>query len=437
MQSKIRHLISTLISTTCVDRGLSLKILDLEKIESMKVVLFDTPDIYRQLLPLSYTRPVAAFRVGIVTIREKWEHFLPGDYCYYPKDYLREKYPSDCEGQECLFIVGNKLPDAGCVSEALTLKPGGILRDEYGIWAFRGTKEKFDSLSGDEEGEMSKFPGRRIDHVFDIFLLNAREIESDFAWLTEKRKGIAPDKSTTIIGDPIDDEGRLRIFIEPGAIVESAVINLKNGPVYIGKNAQVMEGSMLRGPLAVCDNAKIKMSAKIYGSCTFGPFCKVGGEIDNSVIFGYSNKAHDGYLGNAVIGEWCNIGAGTNCSNLKNDYSKIRIWNYREKRFIRTDLQFCGVIMGDHSKVGINCMFNTATVVGVGVNFHGAGFPRQFIPSFLNGSPEAGYSDVSIDTFMTVAGRVMSRRDLELTDVDRRIFEKIYQAAVEFKTPGK
>ena len=175
------------------------------------------------------------------------------------------------------------------------------------------------------------------------------------------------------------------------------------------------------------------MGAKIYGGSTFGPFCKVGGEIDNSVMFGFSNKAHDGYLGNAVVGEWCNIGAGTNSSNLKNDYSKIRIWNYASQRFMRTDLQFCGLIMGDHSKAGINCMFNTATVVGVGVNFHGAGFPRQFIPSFQNGSPEAGFSDVSIDTFMQVASRVMGRRGLELTDVDRNIFEHIHRSASRFK----
>lgn len=398
----------------------------------MKIVLFDTPDIYENLLPLSYTRPVAAFRVGIVTIREKWEHFLPGDYCYYPKDYLREKFTCDCDGKDCLFIVGNKLPDAEAASEALSLKHGECLNDEFGLWAFRGTREELDALQPDS-GKKSASPGRRINYVFDVFRYNGEEIDSDFNWVTEKRKGIAPEKFTTIIGDIKDECGRPRLFIEEGAVVEAASINLKNGPVFIGKNSHVMEGATLRGPLAVCENAKIRMGAKIYGACTFGPYCKIGGEVDSSVIFGYSNKAHDGYLGNAVIGEWCNIGAGTNCSNLKNDYSKVRIWNYRDKRFMRTDLQFCGLIMGDHSKAGINCMFNTATVVGVGVNFHGSGFPRQFIPSFLNGSPEGGYSDISIDTFMTVAQRVMSRRDLELTDIDRRIFEKIFKMASQFK----
>ena len=399
----------------------------------MKVVLFDTEENYQNLLPLSYTRPVAAFRIGIVTIREKWEHFLPGDYSFYPKEYLREKFPMECaDDEEALFIAGNKLPDKATALEASQLRHGDVLRDSGGIWAYRGLRKDFDSLSPDC-GRESANDSRRIRYVFDIFGMNAEEIVNDFMWFTRDRIGIAPDSSSNIIGDARLSNGMPALFIEEGAVVEGAVINLKDGPIYIGANVHVMEGSCLRGPLAVCNKAKIRMGAKIYGGSTFGPFCKVGGEIDNSVMFGFSNKAHDGYLGNAVGGEWGNIGAGTNSSNLKNDYSKIRIWNYASQRFMRTDLQFCGLIMGDHSKAGINCMFNTATVVGVGVNFHGAGFPRQFIPSFQNGSPEAGFSDVSIDTFMQVASRVMGRRGLELTDVDRNIFEHIHRSASRFK----
>ena len=399
----------------------------------MKLVLFDTLETYENLLPLSYTRPIAQFRIGIVTIAEKWCHYLGDDICYYPKDYLQEKFPCDCGDEEALFIAGNKLPDAGLVEKARSLKPGEELRDSCGLWAYRGKLCDFEKIDYRIVSEESEGDPRRINYVFDIFLRNAEEIEADFMWLTQGRRGIAPDRSTVIVGDYLLPDGRPALFIEEGAQVEGAVINLRQGPVYIGRNAAVMEGSCLRGPLALCDKAKIRMGAKIYGGSTFGPYCKVGGEIDNAVIFGYSNKAHDGYLGNAVIGEWCNIGAGTNCSNLKNDYSKIRIWNYASQRFMRTDLQFCGLIMGDHSKAGINCMFNTATVVGVGVNFHGSGFPRQFIPSFQNGSPEGGYSDVSIDTFMTIAQRVMGRRDIELNDVDRRIFEEIYRSAARFK----
>lgn len=398
----------------------------------MKIVLFDNPHIYENLLPLSYTRPVAAFRIGIVTIREKWQHFLPGEYCYSPKDYLKEKFPCNCGDEVCLFVAGNILPDEDCVAEAASLETGDALKDEFGLWAFKGTEAEFDAMRW-QGGRPSKSTPRRVNYVFDTFRFNAEEICNDFKWLTAGRKGLPLDPSNLIIGNPTDENGEPMIFIEDGASIEGAVINVKNGPVYVGKNSQIMEGSSVRGPLALCDNAKIKMGSKIYGGCTFGPYCKVGGEIDNSVLFGYSNKAHDGYLGNAVIGEWCNIGAGTNSSNLKNDYSKIRIWNYEKQSFMRTDLQFCGLIMGDHSKAGINCMFNTATVVGVGVNFHGAGFPRQFIPSFLNGSPEGGYTDVPIDTFMTIARRVMSRRNLELNDVDRRIFEEIYKSAARFK----
>ncbi|MDE6393580.1 MAG: glucose-1-phosphate thymidylyltransferase [Muribaculaceae bacterium] len=399
----------------------------------MKVVLFDTEQSYQNLLPLSYTRPVGAFRVGIVTIREKWEHFLPGEYSYYPKEYLRDKFPLLCsEEEEALFIAGDKLPDKAIALEASQLRPGDALRDSGGVWAYRGLRRDFESLSPDA-GRESANDSRRISYVFDIFRMNAAEIVSDYTWLTRGRTGIAPDPSTVIIGDARPANGIPALFIEPGAVVEGAVLNLKDGPIYIGAGAHVMEGACLRGPLALCHDAKVRMGAKIYGGSTFGPYCKVGGEIDNTVMFGFSNKAHDGYLGNAVIGEWCNIGAGTNSSNLKNDYSKIRIWNYASQRFMRTDLQFCGLIMGDHSKAGINCMFNTATVVGVGVNFHGAGFPRQFIPSFRNGSPEGGFSDITIDTFMQVASRVMGRRGLELTDTDRRIFEHIHQSASKFK----
>ena len=399
----------------------------------MKVVLFDTHETYENLLPLSYTRPVGLFRIGIVTIAEKWKHFLPGEYSFYPQKHLLEKFPIDCApDEEALFIAGNKLPDQTTAFEALQLRRGDALRDSCGVWAYRGCLNDFESLP-DNAGRESANDTRRVKYVFDVFLLNPEEIVNDFAWVTRDRNGCEPDKSATIIGDVTTYHSRQMLFIESGAIVEGCTINVKGGPVYIGKNAHIMEGSCLRGPLAICADAKVKMGAKIYGGTTFGPFCKVGGEVDNTVIFGYSNKAHDGYLVNAVIGEWCNIGAGTNSSNLKNDYSKIRIWNYASGRFMRTDLQFCGLIMGDHSKAGINCMFNTATVVGVGVNLHGAGFPRQFIPSFQNGSPEAGFSDTSIDTFMQVAARVMGRRGLELTDTDRHIFEWIYDSASKFK----
>lgn len=394
----------------------------------VKVVLFDTFESFENLLPLSYTRPVADFRVGIMTIREKWEHYLPGNYSYKTTEYLGEKFPVAVSAdEEAVFVAGNVLPDEDLAARVLALESGGALRDRSGLVAFRGSLRQFGELdpaeSSVEGDEVS-----RIQYVYDVFRENGQEICCDYDLLAKRGKGQAPDASVTIIGSVESSGGMPRIYIEDGAVVEGAVLNVKNGPIYIGKDAVVMEGACLRGPIALCDNAVVRMGAKVYGSTTIGPYCKVGGELDNAVMFGFSNKAHDGYLGNAVIGEWCNLGAGANASNLKNDYTKIRIWNYHTQRFMRTDLQFCGLIMGDHSKAGINTMFNTATVVGVGVNLHGAGFPRTFIPSFSSGSPEGGFDNVSIDKFMDTAGMVMQRRGLALTDVDRRIFDTIYRS---------
>ena len=396
------------------------------------IYLVDTPDSHENLLPLSFTRPVADFRVGITTIRQKWEDLLPGSYNYFPVEYLREKFGdvSDPDA-DALFITGALLPDPELIEAISNLLPGQALFKKDTPLAYHGTLTHIIN----KEWETIQYEGdpRIITYVFDIFLLNPQMIKEDFYRLTAGKTSRPLPASNRVIGDFTDEEGKPMIFIEEGASVEGATINLKGGPVYIGRNAEIMEGSCVRGPLAMCEKAKIRMGSKIYGGSTFGPYCKVGGEIDNAVMFGYSNKAHDGYLGNAVIGEWCNIGAGVNASNLKNDYSKIRVWNYRSHTFMRTDLQFCGPIIGDHSKIGVNCMLNTATVLGVGVNIHGAGFPRVFVPSFSEGSPTTGFSNVTMKKFHDIAERVMSRRDLKLTECDTRIYEKVYEISSRFK----
>ncbi len=396
------------------------------------IYLVDTPDSHENLLPLSFTRPVADFRVGITTIRQKWEDILPGYYNYYPVEYLREKFGTvDDPSAEAIFITGALIPDPPLAEAIRNLNPKEALFKDSTPLAFHGS---LDNLNN-KEWKVVEYEGspRIIKYVFDVFLLNPTIIKEDFLRLTEGRRSQPLSDTNKVIGDFVDQEDKPMIFIEEGASVEGAVINLKNGPVYIGKDAEIMEGCCVRGPLALCENAKIRMGAKIYGGSTFGPYCKVGGEIDNAVMFGYSNKAHDGYLGNAVIGEWCNIGAGVNASNLKNDYSKIRVWNYHSHTFMRTDLQFCGPIIGDHTKIGVNCMLNTATVLGVGVNLHGAGFPRVFVPSFSEGSPSGGFSTVPMKKFHDIAERVMSRRDLRLTESDNRIYEKVYEIASGFK----
>lgn len=399
----------------------------------MNIILFDAHEVHENLLPLSFTRPVAEFRVGITTIRQKWEKVLPGDYSYLTEDYLSKKYEMTLnESGENLFVAGHIVPDysAEFKDALLTLQVGEALICAGETVAYKGDLESFVAKSYSAEKEWN---GKltAIHYVYDIFLNNGSQIAKDFA---EVDCSDSQQLSSTniLIGDAVDAAGKPRLYIAPGATVEGAIINLKGGPIYIGADAEVMEGSCLRGPIALCEHAVFNMGTKVYPDTTVGPWSKVGGELNNAVIFGYSNKAHDGFLGNAVIGEWCNLGADCVASNLKNDYSKVRVWNYPTHRFQRTDLQFCGLIMGDHSKAGINTMFNTATVVGVGCNIHGSGFPRTFIPSFSEGGA-AGFNDVQLTKFYDIAERVMARRHKELTDVDRQIFEAIYNIADTYK----
>lgn len=392
----------------------------------INVIFYDLPRVHADLLPMTFTRPVADFRIGITTIREKWAMMLPQDcrYGYRTVGFLVKKYKAE-EIDDNLFIAGNVVPNPALVEEVLRLEIGEALFKGDDFIAYRGVSPDMHAdnyMKKEYNGECLV-----VHYLFDIFLNNGAVIKQDFEMITKGRISCALSASNTVIGDPG------LVFVEEGAYVEGAFLNTNGGPIYIGKDAQVMEGSCVRGPMALCEHSNINMGSKIYSDTTIGPWSKVGGELNNVVVFGYSNKAHDGFLGNAVIGEWCNIGAGTNASNLKNDYSKIRVWNYPDHTFMRTDLQFCGLIMGDHSKVGINCMFNTATVVGVGVNIHGSGFPRTFIPSFSEGSPVGGFTDVQLKKFFDIANRAMARRGLLLTDLDYEIFEEIYKIADTYK----
>lgn len=398
-----------------------------------KVFLFDSQESHENLLPLSFTRPVADIRIGIDTIRSKWQRLVPLTVRTLPVDYLRDKFgQAPAPDEEALFVPGSVVPDPDFAAKVLALPSGHALMHPDGtLLAFRGPMAHLDGEHA--SASILTDPPLAIRHAFDIFIHNPACIEADFQAFTDRRTSAAPPSFTAVVGPRENPDGTARLFIDPSAQVAAASINLTDGPVYIGEGVQVMEGAMLRGPLALCSHSTVRMGAKIYGGSTFGPWCKVGGEIDNTVMFGFSNKAHDGYLGNAVIGEWCNIGAGVNASNLKNDYSKIRIWNYRTHTFMRTDLQFCGPVMGDHTKIGVNCMLNTATVLGVGVNIHGCGFPRVFVPSFSEGSPAAGFSSVPVSKFIGIAERAISRRNLTVTESDIRIFQKVYEVASRFK----
>ena len=384
------------------------------------IILFDEPGVRENLLPLTYTKPVGALRVGIDTIGEKWQAFA-GAKCYWQPatDYLSEIYLG-CEPEtDSLLISGHIIPDKALWSAVEALKPGQKLE---------GAEGECIAQRGPAATETVKYEAeyKAVRMLYDIFLLNGEVIADDFGRLTAGRQSQPISDTNRVIGDPA------LIFIDEDASVEGAFLNTKGGPIYIGRDAEVMEGSMLRGPIAVDDHAKVNMGTKIYSGTTIGPYCKVGGELNNVVMQSFSNKAHDGFLGNAVIGEWCNIGAGCVASNLKNDYTPIKLWNYPTARFLRTGLQFCGLIMGDHSKAGINTMFNTATVLGVGVNIHGSGFPRNFVPSFSEGST-AGYTEVSMTKFFETARRMMARRGVDLTQADERMFYAIREAAEAFK----
>ena len=396
------------------------------------IILFDDKDTWTDLLPIAYTRPISDIRIGILTIKEKWQKYFPDhDFSCLTAEYLSVKYPTNITDDN-LFIAGNCCPDKNFANTVSALGNGEALAYNGELVAYRGTMEGFKSVTLEKATPYTASSITMLHQLYDIFLLNGSEMRRDYHIIIAGRESQPLSETCTIVGPYRLDDGCPAIFIEEGATVEAVTLNTTGGPIYIGKDAVIMEGVCIRAPFAACRHSQVNMGAKIYGATTLGPYCKVGGELNNVVMIGYSNKAHDGFLGNAVIGEWCNIGAGTNASNLKNDYTEIKLWNYRAHRFLHTGLQFCGLIMGDHSKAGINCMFNTATVIGVGVNVHGAGFPRNFVASFSEGSV-AGYTDVSVVKFFDIAKRMMARRGIELSETDKEIFESIYRIAENYK----
>lgn len=392
----------------------------------MNIILFD--DARRDnLRPLTFIRPIADIRFGILTIREKWEHYFGIPTSTLTEPYLSKKYPV-VKKPDNILINGAVCPTHELVAEIKALKPNQALIHKENILAMRLTEEALHNSSDNYlqavEEVTTVLEYMEISNTWDIFALNDKAILDDFQVLTKGRKSQKLSDTNHFSGQDI--------FIEEGAIVEYAILNATAGPIYIGKKAEIMEGALLRGPLAICEHATIKMGAKIYGATTIGPYSKIGGEVANSVLFGYSNKAHDGYMGNSVLAEWCNIGADTNTSNLKNTYDSIRIWNYPSQTFVDTGLQFCGMIMGDHSKCGINTMFNTGSVVGVNCNIFGPGYQRNFIPSFQWGGI-SGFVTYDLEHAYKVAGAVYKRRDLEFSQVDKDIFETVFNITHKYR----
>ena len=393
----------------------------------MQYILFDDYS-WHNLLPLTFTRPVCELRIGILTIKEKWEAIVGKKFSYLTQDHLKIKYPTGT-GRDYLLINGSLLPDPSLAHAVNNLEPGQVLGTSDRILAARTSEikdlhgpvcfEDYLEIPYDKEF-------RKIDYPWDIFRNNGDAIRDDFALLTAGKKSSGLSNTNLLIGPE-------NIFCEPGAQAEGVTLNANFGPIYLGRDSEIMEGSVIRGPFSLGDHSVIKMNAKIYGPTTVGPHSKAGGEINNSVIQGYSNKGHDGFLGNSVLGEWCNIGADSNSSNLKNNYAKVKIWNYRQEAFIDTGLTFCGLIMGDHSKCGINAMFNTGTVVGVSANIFGTGFPRTFIPSFSWGGPH-GFTTYKTEKAFEVAKEVMARREVDFTAIEKAILEYVFETTAKYRT---
>ncbi len=390
---------------------------------NMNYILFDGT-VRNALLPFTFTRPVADIRIGILTIREKWEKYLGSTTTTLTEEYLSEKFPM-VEMEENVMINASFLPNDVLAEMVKSLEPKQAIFKGEEVVAFftQDTQEEVDF----DTYEIIEFSEDclTIAHPWDIFAKNDAALREDFDLITEDRHSQPIPQSVNVIAAE-------NIFIEEGAKLEFVTLNASTGPIYIGKNAEIMEGSIIRGPFALCEGAQVKLGAKVYGATTVGPFSRIGGEVSNSVLFAYSNKGHDGFLGNSVLGEWCNLGADTNNSNLKNNYEEVKLWSYETGGFAKTGLQFCGLMMGDHSKCGINTMFNTGTVVGVSANIFGSGFPRNFVPSFSWGGASGFTTYITKKAFET-AKIVMSRRNVEFDEKEARILEHVFEETKKWR----
>ena len=389
----------------------------------MNYILFDGT-VRNALLPFTFTRPVADIRIGILTIREKWEKHIGSTTTTVTEEYLSEKYPM-VEMEENVMINASFLPNNILVEMVKNLERNQAIFKGDDVIAFY-TQENQEDIDFDNY-EIIDFPSDclRIEHTWDIFAKNDAALREDFELITDDRKSQPIPKSVNVLNPE-------NIFIEEGAKLEFVTLNASTGPIYIGKNSEIMEGSVIRGPFALCEEAQVKLATKVYGATTVGPHSRIGGEVNNSVLMGYSNKGHDGFLGNSVLGEWCNIGADSNNSNLKNNYEEVKLWSYETENFAKTGLQFCGLMMGDHSKCGINTMFNTGTVVGVSTNIFGSGFPRNFVPSFSWGGASGFTTYLTSKAFQT-AKIVMSRRHVDFTEQDAKILEHVFEETKKYR----
>ncbi|WP_316798303.1 GlmU family protein [Pedobacter frigidisoli] len=382
----------------------------------MTINLFDDSS-WASLRPLTFTRPVADLRIGILTIAEKWAKYLDADFGFSTQQYLSVKYPAKKNVK--LFINGSVCPDQDLLNVISALKDGELILSGNVVIAFNC----IDGLNYEQALQQLKpinyeLPLIKVVYPEHIFANNPAEIRKDFELLTKGRTSAKISNTNQLLGEDI--------FFEEGAKAECSVLNSGYGPIYVGKNAEIWEGSLIRGSFALCDNSSIKMGAKIYSGTTIGPNSRAGGEINNSVIWGNSAKGHDGYLGNSVLGEWCNIGADTNNSNLKNNYAEVKLYDYESKNMRNTNLQFCGLIMADHSKSGINTMFNTGSIVGVSANVFGGGLPPTHIPDFSWGGAN-GFENYKLDKMFETTEKVFARKNIAFDQTEKEILTNVYE----------
>jgi UDP-N-acetylglucosamine diphosphorylase/glucosamine-1-phosphate N-acetyltransferase len=388
----------------------------------MNLILFDDPVIRVDLLPFSFTRPIAKIRVGILTIDEKWAKWLGSQPSFQTLEYLQRKFPAK-HGSDNLLINGAICPDANLVDAIKTLPNGHFLVKDQLLIATRNPNQEMTKVNTEEFSQELTV----INKTWKIFRENGSQLRADFKLITANRTSAGVNDKHTVI------YGAENVFAEEGVTCKAAVINAENGPVYLGKNSIIQEGALIRGAFALGEGGHLNMGAKVRGDVSIGPYSKVGGEISTTVIFGYSNKAHDGFLGCSVLGEWCNLGADTNTSNLKNNYDHVKLWSHATENYESTGLQFCGLMMGDHSKCSINTMFNTGTVVDVSANVFGQGFPKNYIPSFSWGGSE-GITTYNIDKALETAQRTMARRNLELNNIEKELLINVFKMTAATRT---
>jgi UDP-N-acetylglucosamine diphosphorylase/glucosamine-1-phosphate N-acetyltransferase len=380
----------------------------------MQIVLFED-HLWSRFLPLVYTRPIGELRLGMMTQAQRYARVMNTEVAHDTRPYLRTLYP-EAHAQLRLHVNARLFPGEALLQELKSLTPGDVLKSGDTIIA-----RCSDSLNEQPERVwQSKAELIWIDCITDLFALNAMAMKFDFEIMPKTHGLQTLHASNCVIGDSS------QLFVHEKAKVYASTFNTLDGPIYIDADAEIMEGTHIRGGFYLGEHATLKLATKIYGATTIGPQCKVGGEVSNSIFYGHSNKAHDGFVGNSLIGEWCNLGADTNTSNLKNNYSNVKIWSYETAQFADTGLTFCGLIMGDHSKCGINTMFNTGTVAGVNANIYGGGFPDKHIPSFSWGGPEGWEVYDPLKAFDTIS-KVMQRRGQTLTESMRNLLLYIFE----------